>query len=56
MGAIMKPGTPRHSRIQDGVTIDGECEVINEETNYNGRLTDRTDAQDKERGNIALPP
>jgi len=52
MGAIMKPGTPRHSRIQDGVTIDGEYEVINEETNDNGGLTDRTDAKEQSGGEV----
>ncbi|AZF88673.1 hypothetical protein HOU67_gp37 [Escherichia phage Skarpretter] len=52
MGAIIKPGTPRHSRIQDGITIDGEFTVINEETNDNGGQPDRNHAQDESRGEV----
>jgi len=52
MGAIISPGIARHPRIQDGITIDGEYSVINEETNDNGGQPDRNHAQDESRGEV----
>jgi len=53
MGAVMKPGTiARHTAIQDGITIDGEYQVISEETNEHGGQSDLIDAQDESGGEV----
>lgn len=47
------PGTiARHTAIQDGITIEGEYSVIDEETNEHGGQSDLTDAQEQSGGEV----